>query len=202
MNPTRTNAGKSEATKSTSAQSEPLKTQSARPAAKPQPAKAPAFRTEPTAPAAAKIETSRPEPAKPQPKSAAGKPAPTQPVPTQQAPTAAPAKTTIPVRSEAPKAQPAPAQAQKPEEQNRISLEITRPGAHQVCVAGTFNEWKPEKTPLVQMGHGRWVGNLNVKPGRYEYLFVVDGQWVQDPNARESVQNPYGGQNSVLVVSA
>jgi len=202
MNPTRTNAGKSEATKSTSAQSEPLKTQSARPAAKPQPAKAAAFRTEPTAPAAAKIETSRPEPAKPQPKSAAGKPAPTQPVPTQQAPTAAPAKTTIPVRSEAPKAQPAQAQAQKPEGQNRISLEITRPGAHQVCVAGTFNEWKPEKTPLVQMGHGRWVGNLNVKPGRYEYLFVVDGQWVQDPNARESVQNPYGGQNSVLVVSA
>jgi len=200
MNPTRTNAGKSEATKSTSAQSEPLKTQSARPAAKPQPAKAPAFRTEPTAPAAAKIETSRPEPAKPQPKSAAGKPASTQPVP-EPAPTA-PAKTTIPVRSEAPKAQPAQAQAQKPKGQNRISLEITRPGAHQVCVAGTFNEWKPEKTPLVQMGHGRWVGNLNVKPGRYEYLFVVDGQWVQDPNARESVQNPYGGQNSVLVVSA
>jgi hypothetical protein len=36
--------------------------------------------------------------------------------------------------------------------------------------------------------------------GRHEYLFVVDGQWLPDPKAKESVQNPFGGRNSVLVV--
>lgn len=85
---------------------------------------------------------------------------------------------------------------------SRVSLELIKPGAKQVYVAGTFNEWKPERTPLVTRGDGRWVGDLAIKPGRYEYLFVVDGQWVPDPNAKESVQNPFGGLNSVLVAAA
>jgi hypothetical protein len=83
-----------------------------------------------------------------------------------------------------------------------ISLELVKPGAKQVAVAGDFNDWKPERSPLVQIGNGRWVGDLNVKPGRHEYLFVVDGQWLPDPNATENVQNPFGGKNSVLIVSA
>src|SRR5215470_16466729 len=85
---------------------------------------------------------------------------------------------------------------------NHILLELVNPGAKTVCVAGSFNEWKPERTPLVSKGNGRWVGDLSVKPGRHEYLFVVDGQWLPDPNAKESVANPFGGQNSVLIVSA
>jgi 1,4-alpha-glucan branching enzyme len=81
---------------------------------------------------------------------------------------------------------------------NRVLLELIKPEAKQVCVAGSFNEWKPETAPLSLKGNGRWVGNLEVKPGRHEYLFVVDGQWMPDPNAKETVQNPFGGQNSVL----
>jgi 1,4-alpha-glucan branching enzyme len=84
---------------------------------------------------------------------------------------------------------------------NSVSFELVKVDAHKVCVAGSFNEWQPERTPLVPMGNGRWVGNLPIKPGRYEYLFVVDGQWMPDPNAKESVQNPFGGQNSVLIAS-
>src|SRR5262245_23210547 len=84
---------------------------------------------------------------------------------------------------------------------NHILLEFLQPGAKSVYVAGSFNEWKPESTPLIQTTNGHWVGDLAVKPGRHEYLFVVDGQWLPDPNAKESVQNPFGGKNSVLVVS-
>jgi len=89
----------------------------------------------------------------------------------------------------------------KPIVKNLVSLELVKPEAKSVSVAGSFNEWKPEKTPLVSLGNGRWKGDLNVKPGRHEYLFVVDGQWVPDPNAKESVANPFGGTNSVLIVS-
>lgn len=107
--------------------------------------------------------------------------------------------------TEAPKATAAPSapkpQATQPSRPNRVLLEIVQPGAHSVCVAGSFNEWKPEAAPLSPAGNGRWVGDLAVKPGRYEYLFVVDGQWVTDPNAKEAVANPFGGQNSVLFVS-
>ena len=82
-----------------------------------------------------------------------------------------------------------------------VSFELVKPGAKQVCVAGSFNDWKPETTPLVPKDNGRWVGDLAIKPGRYEYLFVVDGQWVPDPNAKETVKNPFGGLNSILGVS-
>jgi hypothetical protein len=80
-------------------------------------------------------------------------------------------------------------------------LELVRPGAKHVCVAGSFNGWKPDQVSLVSMGNGRWVGDLTVHPGRHEYLFVVDGQWLPDPNAKETVNNPFGGVNSVLMVA-
>jgi 1,4-alpha-glucan branching enzyme len=83
-----------------------------------------------------------------------------------------------------------------------VSFELVKPGAKQVCVAGSFNGWKPERSPLSPLGDGRFVGDLTVDPGRYEYLFVVDGQWLPDPKAKEAVQNPFGGTNSVLTVFA
>ncbi len=96
------------------------------------------------------------------------------------------------------------AESRKPEssKSNHVSLEFVKAGAKQVFVAGSFNGWKPESTPLSLKGNGRWVGDLAIKPGRHEYLFVVDGQWLPDPNAKETVQNPFGGKNSVLIVSA
>ena len=35
----------------------------------------------------------------------------------------------------------------------------------------------------------------------YEYCLVVDGRWMPDPQARETVPNPFGGRNSVLKVA-
>jgi 1,4-alpha-glucan branching enzyme len=98
-------------------------------------------------------------------------------------------------------AQPAATKAAQPKI-NHVAFELVKADARRVCVAGSFNQWQPEKTPLAPAGGGKWVGELNVTPGRYEYLFVVDGQWLPDPNAKESVQNPFGGRNSVLVASA
>jgi 1,4-alpha-glucan branching enzyme len=84
----------------------------------------------------------------------------------------------------------------------KVALELIKADAKQVFVAGSFNEWRPELAPLVQVGNGRWKGELAIAPGRHEYLFVVDGQWLPDPNAKETAQNPYGGKNSVLTVVA
>ena len=83
----------------------------------------------------------------------------------------------------------------------RVSFELVKPGAKRVCVAGSFNDWQPEMAPLSPVGNGRWAADVPIKPGRHEYLFVVDGQWMPDPNAKESVQNPFGGRNSIVGVS-
>jgi hypothetical protein len=49
-------------------------------------------------------------------------------------------------------------------------------------------------------GNGEWTVSVTLPPGRYEYRFVVDGQWLSDPSAKESVHNTFGGTNSVVVV--
>jgi 1,4-alpha-glucan branching enzyme len=72
--------------------------------------------------------------------------------------------------------------------------------ANTVCIAGSFNDWQPGAAPMVALGDGRWVKELTLPPGRYEYRLVVDGNWVDDPNAKETAANPHGGMNAVLTV--
>ncbi len=81
-----------------------------------------------------------------------------------------------------------------------VHVEFSHPTATAVAIAGTFNEWRPGATPMVAMGEGRWLKELVLPPGRYEYLFVADGQWLTDPLAPATVANPFGGVNSVLTV--
>lgn len=81
-----------------------------------------------------------------------------------------------------------------------VRFRLEAPGANRVCVAATFNEWSPTSTPLKKARRGEWEVELKLTPGTYEYRFVVDGQWLDDPHAKGSVPNPYGGQNSVVSV--
>ena len=83
-----------------------------------------------------------------------------------------------------------------------VRFELTHSTALTVCVAGCFNHWQPEANALHPAGGGRWVKETALKPGDYEYRFVVDGQWMPDPLARETVLNPFGGTNSVLRVAS
>lgn len=79
-----------------------------------------------------------------------------------------------------------------------VYVEFNHPTAEAVGLAGSFNDWRPQATPLVPMGEGRWVKELALPPGTYEYRLVVDGEWIADPSAKETVPNPFGGVNSVL----
>jgi len=83
-----------------------------------------------------------------------------------------------------------------------VRFEFTHPTATSVCIAGSFNHWKPEAKNLHSSGVGHWWKETALAPGSYEYCLVVDGQWMPDPLARESVPNPFGGRNSVLKVAS
>jgi 1,4-alpha-glucan branching enzyme len=88
-----------------------------------------------------------------------------------------------------------------PEEEKlyrRLLLESPIRG--QVNVAGNFNGWRPEATPLENTGAGEWLVRLRLRSGQYEYRFVMDGRWSEDPRASQRVANPYGNFNSVLLV--
>ena len=83
-----------------------------------------------------------------------------------------------------------------------VCLRLTHPAAQQVCVAGSFNDWHPTVTPMIRLDDGQWAKELALPPGRYEYRFVVDGEWVDDPAAMELIPNSFGTANAVLVVAA
>jgi 1,4-alpha-glucan branching enzyme len=83
-----------------------------------------------------------------------------------------------------------------------VLLEVYQPEAIDVCVAGSFNDWQPQATPMVPLGNGKWAKELTLPAGRYEYRFVVDGRWITDPKAREKAANPFGSENCVLTVAA
>ena len=82
-----------------------------------------------------------------------------------------------------------------------VRFEYNNPNAQSVFVAGTFNGWRPGVTQMVQVGRGRWLKELVLPPGVYEYRFVVDNQWIADPMADETALNPFGDVNSVMRVS-
>jgi len=87
----------------------------------------------------------------------------------------------------------------KPMKTHRIKFQ--HPEASCVCVAGSFNDWSPDATPLLKIDNDSWAVELALPPGRYEYRLVVDGIWLHDPNAAELIPNPYGSLNSLLVVA-
>ena len=73
--------------------------------------------------------------------------------------------------------------------------------AREVFLAGDFNDWTPEKHPLKKNAKGVWEKTAMLFPGRYEYKFLVDGQWKRDPENPQACLNCFGSHNSVIIVS-
>jgi len=103
-------------------------------------------------------------------------------------------------RSTAPAPNRTPQRTVEKRSEQSVEFSLKMPKAQSACVAGTFNDWDSKKTPMRKEGSAGWKATVPLTPGRYEYRFVVDGQWISDPNARESVKNQFGSTNSVVVV--
>jgi len=82
----------------------------------------------------------------------------------------------------------------------RVRFEFHAPHADKVTLAGDFNSWDCSSLPMKRDKTGTWKIGISLAPGRYEYRFLVDGAWEDDPNAEETVGNPFGDQNCVKVV--
>jgi len=80
-----------------------------------------------------------------------------------------------------------------------VEFKLYAPEAKKVYLAGDFNKWKANEIKLRKDSKGTWKAKLELKPGRYEYKFVVDGNWWTDPNST-SVPNSLGSHNSVAIV--
>lgn len=71
--------------------------------------------------------------------------------------------------------------------------------AGEMILAGSFNNWN-ERDLKMHKVPGGWEVRIDLPPGRYEYKFIADGNWLHDPDNPHKVKNEHNTYNSVLQV--
>lgn len=71
--------------------------------------------------------------------------------------------------------------------------------AEKVVVAGSFNKWNEHLFQMYRIENG-WELRVQMKPGDYEYRYIVDGNWMKDPTNPDKVRNEFNEYNSRLNV--
>ena len=85
--------------------------------------------------------------------------------------------------------------------QPKIKFEFPAPEAKEVSLVGNFNQWNSQANPMKKDKKGIWKVTLSLGPGRYEYRFIADGKWENDPSCSSCVTNAFGGENCVRIVA-
>lgn len=82
-----------------------------------------------------------------------------------------------------------------------IHFSLEAPGASSVVLVGSFSNWEAsERLALRRSGAGSWELSVRLKKNElYSYGFLVDGEkWLPDPKAAETIEDGFGGVNSLL----
>ena len=74
------------------------------------------------------------------------------------------------------------------------------PAATSVLLVGEFTEWQQGALVMEKGADGVWTLGLQLQPGKHSYLFIVDGEWCEDPECPVRVPNPFGGHDMVREV--
>jgi 1,4-alpha-glucan branching enzyme len=84
----------------------------------------------------------------------------------------------------------------------KVTFSVAAKEAQNVAVVGDFNNWNPCEGELSQLKNGTFKGVFELdKDTSYEFKYVVDGNFINEPEADSYVWNEYAGsENSVLAV--
>ena len=69
-------------------------------------------------------------------------------------------------------------------------------GASKVMLAGSFNNWVPNQLAMQRTDSG-WIAEVKLRPGKYWYKFIADGNWMIDRDNSLSENDGTGNTNSV-----
>jgi 1,4-alpha-glucan branching enzyme len=73
--------------------------------------------------------------------------------------------------------------------------------AKEVVLTGTFNEWRKDELKMKKTAAG-WQLEYALRPGNYEYVFLVDGKQITDPSNPLIINSDVHTQNSYLIIGA
>jgi len=89
-------------------------------------------------------------------------------------------------------------ESKKKIKRRKIMFSFESSDAKEVILMGDFNNWNPKKHPMKKDGDGKWTKAVILPPGQYEYKFLVDGQWKEDPQSGRICPNKFGTYNNVF----
>lgn len=84
---------------------------------------------------------------------------------------------------------------------HKVTFSFAAPQARDVRLVGDFSNWEQNPIPMRRLRSGEWKATVSLETGKYEYRYVVDGKWIDDPNCPSKVPNSFGSQNCLCVVS-
>jgi chromosome partitioning protein len=89
----------------------------------------------------------------------------------------------------------------RPTQQGLLFVQPSNIAARQLMIAGDFNNWIPERTPMRRDDNlGVWQAVVPVPAGRYRYRIFADGKWMQDAYNTYVESNPFGELNNVVEI--
>lgn len=81
-----------------------------------------------------------------------------------------------------------------------VVLRLFGYASRNVQIAGDFNGWTPDRDVITRIVGEDVEKILTLAPGEYQYRYIVDGVWQEDPSNPDQLPNDSGGFNSVLQV--
>jgi chromosome partitioning protein len=86
-------------------------------------------------------------------------------------------------------------------EEREIVFRLEAPESAMVKIAGDFNKWAPESLDFTEsQGRSLWHKTISLRQGSYEYKYLVDGRWTPDPLNDKTIEDSYGGVNSIISI--
>jgi Glycogen recognition site of AMP-activated protein kinase len=83
-----------------------------------------------------------------------------------------------------------------------VSFILDWPSAEKVAVLGSFNNWSPQHDLMHRnQSDGTWQLTIELRPGRYAYVFMVDDtKIIADPRALWEQDDEFGTRNSIITI--
>ena len=85
-------------------------------------------------------------------------------------------------------------------EDSRVRFHIRTSPGRQVQLSGDFNNWDPYMTDMDEIEPGIYSVTLNIKPGRYGYYYLIDGEPLTDPLNFQKSRSNAGEDISILYI--
>lgn len=92
--------------------------------------------------------------------------------------------------------------AKKTSEKIKETFILSAPTAGSVKLAGDFTDWEGAARTMRKLKNGNWKTTVSLEPSDYEYRFMVDGEWVDDPACQQTRANGFGTENCVRQVKS